>query len=804
MADNMSNIQIIVSIDDDDNMMDTYSLKIHPNVTVCKGSPNGKVDAINRDIPDPATFDILLLASDDMIPIVKGYDTIIRDSMKQFYPDSDGVLFFNDGFQESKLNTLVICGSKYYQRFGYIYHPDYKSLYCDNEFTDQATRLGKQTYFHQVIIRHEHPYNLKTNVDDLYWHNDTFMNVDRATYERRFIPIYDVSVLICTIPSRNTQLTTLLNDIEKFKKLTSLNIEILVDNRTDIPTGTKRNDLLFKARGKYSCFIDDDDKITRHYFKVIQDAIITGDYDCISLNGRYYINGIYKGPFYHSTKHSSWWSDNNGYYRTPNHLNPIRTTICNQIRYKDITHGEDHEFSNRLYDSRLIKSEYFHDYVQYLYYSVQKLEEQIHEPKKNIAISFSLYGNVDNYMDGLIDNCRIINSEYPEYFIYVYTGNDFDHSILSQLNDFKNIKIIQTGQSGHVNRCYRFFTIDDENIDIAFSRDADSRVNKRDMYCINKFIESNISFQIIRDHPYHNVPICAGMWGIKRGCILDKIKVLFDRYTAKDNSESFDQKFLADVIYEKVKHNAIVFDEFVKYPGEYCVPIEVPHETITGTRDFVGRPIPPNTRQIIYDTIVENTGQVKVDCRMGQWISNYAANPKYSRYLEIGTWNGRGSTCCFYDGFKKRTDEFTLHSYEINKQRFREAKSTWEFYPRINIVNGTIMKLSEYPSLEELQKIHPDNIVSEWYNDDISSLNTCNYIPPLEPDVVLLDGSEYFTHFEGLKLLRDTNASVFILDDTLSKCKVLFQWFKSNTEWNCIDYSDTERNGWAVFEIIKN
>jgi hypothetical protein len=102
-------------------------------------------------------WDIFLLASDDMIPKVKGYDNIIRNKMKEFYPDTDGILWFNDGHQENRLNTLCILGKKYYDRFGYIYYPEYKSVWCDNEFMMVGDLLEKQTYFDEVIIEHEHP-----------------------------------------------------------------------------------------------------------------------------------------------------------------------------------------------------------------------------------------------------------------------------------------------------------------------------------------------------------------------------------------------------------------------------------------------------------------------------------------------------------------------------------------------------------------------------------------------------------------------------------------------------------------------
>jgi len=152
--------KIIITADNDDiTMNNDFIIDVidqYENATIKFGGNKTKVEAINNDLDD-VTFDIILLASDDMIPMVKGYDTIIKNKFKQYYPDTDGVLWFNDGYQGKKLNTLCILGKKYYDRFGYIYNPNYKSVWCDNEFMDVANILGKQVYFDEIIIRHEHP-----------------------------------------------------------------------------------------------------------------------------------------------------------------------------------------------------------------------------------------------------------------------------------------------------------------------------------------------------------------------------------------------------------------------------------------------------------------------------------------------------------------------------------------------------------------------------------------------------------------------------------------------------------------------
>ena len=180
--------KIIVSCDnDDETMKQTYvtdELSSMENVTVVFGDSKTKIEACNADM-DGVDFDIVLLASDDMVPQVRGYDTIIKEAMEDYFPDTDGVLWFNDGYQSRAMNTLCILGKKYYDRFGYIYHPDYVSLWCDNEFTVVANMLGRQKYFERVIIQHQHPAAGFGQNDTLYDENDKYNDIDMSTFRRR-------------------------------------------------------------------------------------------------------------------------------------------------------------------------------------------------------------------------------------------------------------------------------------------------------------------------------------------------------------------------------------------------------------------------------------------------------------------------------------------------------------------------------------------------------------------------------------------------------------------------------------------
>jgi len=182
-------VKLIVSCDTDDNTMNNKDmiarLKLYSNVELNFSDNKTKIEAVNNNLAE-VDFDILLLASDDMIPIEDGYDALIKKAMQKCYPDLDGVLWFNDGHQGMKMNTLSIMGKKYYDRFNYLYHPSYTSLWCDTEFMDVANILEKQTYFDRVIIEHQHPdWGFEVQRDEIHQANAINNSADRQNYIAR-------------------------------------------------------------------------------------------------------------------------------------------------------------------------------------------------------------------------------------------------------------------------------------------------------------------------------------------------------------------------------------------------------------------------------------------------------------------------------------------------------------------------------------------------------------------------------------------------------------------------------------------
>jgi hypothetical protein len=336
-------------------------------------SPNkSKIEACNANMGEiDYPWDIVVLVSDDMIPQVKGYDDVIRNYMLANFPSTDGILWFNDGCQEQKLNTLCVFGRKMYDSFGFLYHPSYKSLFCDTELTDKCkgSLAGKCVYVPYCIIRHEHPgTGFANKMDALYainqrqWIPDMYNYIARKTYK------YDWTALIPTIPGREASLQRLVKSVhEKLGRICpDIRYEIRVgfDNK-ESTIGVKRQNLLQSAEGKYVSFIDDDDDITDAY---VEDLAATIRTKCHVMRLRGQINQY---TFTHSVENKLTDSMARGevFLRPPNHLNPMMTDVAKLVKFGDASRGEDLEWTIRMAQTGFLISEYVSDpsRIHYIY-----------------------------------------------------------------------------------------------------------------------------------------------------------------------------------------------------------------------------------------------------------------------------------------------------------------------------------------------------------------------------------------------------------------------------------------------------
>jgi hypothetical protein len=205
----LDNFHIACTLDDDDEVM--HSLDVmqaiaeYPNTSVSWGKSYSKIHAINRDMPN-TKWDILVVMSDDMRIKFYGFDTMLRLFVGDWQDPKNGILIHvPDQDAKSALATMYIATRPYYERFGYVYHPSYKSLWCDNEAQDVAKMIGCYRFADwQGVIEHLNPaYGTSKHLprDEMFDAQQAFWAVDEENYKQRKAKNFDIETIKHTDPN---------------------------------------------------------------------------------------------------------------------------------------------------------------------------------------------------------------------------------------------------------------------------------------------------------------------------------------------------------------------------------------------------------------------------------------------------------------------------------------------------------------------------------------------------------------------------------------------------------------------------
>lgn len=171
------------------------------------------------------------------------------------------------------------------------------------------------------------------------------------------------------------------------------------------------------------------------------------------------------------------------------------------------------------------------------------------------VISFCLWGVNLDYNIGAIKNVQIAKDLYPGWEVWIYHDISTPTEILNKLtslgtNLIKNEENY-TGIEGMFKRMDPCFT---DGVDYTLVRDADSRLNTKEVAAVNHWLSVDCSLHIMRDHKAHVWPIMGGMFGCKS--LSSPVKLSFPKLTQYAD----DQRFLAEHIYTKYINDQIAHD----------------------------------------------------------------------------------------------------------------------------------------------------------------------------------------------------------------------------------------------------
>jgi hypothetical protein len=193
-------------------------------------------------------------------------------------------------------------------------------------------------------------------------------------------------------------------------------------------------------------------------------------------------------------------------------------------------------------------------------------------------------------------------------------------------------------------------------------------------------------------------------------------------------------------------------------------------------------------------------GQINLDSEFGKHLYSLAKQPDIKTIVEIGTWNGCGSTKCIASGIIDSNDTKNFISLETNNDMFLQAQQNLTDTEKtaIKLIRGRITEFYDLVWLKDFT-LGPEQ--QRWLWEDIAWYKDCPFVLdqiPEQIDLLLLDGGEFTTvpEFKALK----NRYKIIALDDTRAlKTKSIHEYLLQKTDHVLIASGD-ERNGFSIFK----
>lgn len=197
-------------------------------------------------------------------------------------------------------------------------------------------------------------------------------------------------------------------------------------------------------------------------------------------------------------------------------------------------------------------------------------------------------------------------------------------------------------------------------------------------------------------------------------------------------------------------------------------------------------------------------GQINRGTLFGEHIFEMSKRSDVQTIIEIGTWNGMGSTKCIYDAVMGTKKE--VWSLECNRLFYEEAKTNLNAVflpPNFRLILGSIVTVEE---LEQFTGTLPGPEYERWLREDINWVSNCPNIfdqLPEKIDLYLIDGGEMSGWIEFNKLWK--RCKYIMLDDTLALKHIETRAFilSNPDKFKIIDDNVFDRQGYLICEVLK-
>ena len=197
---------------------------------------------------------------------------------------------------------------------------------------------------------------------------------------------------------------------------------------------------------------------------------------------------------------------------------------------------------------------------------------------------------------------------------------------------------------------------------------------------------------------------------------------------------------------------------------------------------------------------------------LGQQIYNMMIDQNGPKlWVEIGAWNGKGTTKRLLQGLHDRKDKADVYivSYEADPFFYRVAKRNLEsneFYGKqFYLMHGRLpcsssfIYESEIPNEDKYELSH----YHLYFEREKAIYTSAEQIQvPFSPEAAILDGGEYTGCFDWSSLDKSKLKYVFLDDINVFKNRMVCKELLESKEWSVFGEKKDTGNGWIIFKRI--
>jgi len=210
-------------------------------------------------------------------------------------------------------------------------------------------------------------------------------------------------------------------------------------------------------------------------------------------------------------------------------------------------------------------------------------------------------------------------------------------------------------------------------------------------------------------------------------------------------------------------------------------------------------------------------GEVTRNTILGNNIYQLILNNNFENIVEIGGWDGTGTTQCIIDALVDSNNlSCNVYSVELDENRHMQAVTNFKncMCKSINFLNGSLhggdMDISHAKAYinmhqEEFKQQQKDNF-NIFFKQNLKLLANCKSMKnklPTNIDLLILDGGEYTTYHEYITFTTDFSVKYLALDDAnmLKSKYIINDILKKGLAQQIIMFDKIDRNGSALIQL---